>query len=387
MASDDRDHSENGKKGFSGLSSMVSDIDEKRLKPQPSKVTTPPGIESPAPRAVVASAPSQSSSTSTEKIFTPPKASSNSGKKWFIGLGILFGFIWLVSQSGNNSSSSNSSPGSSYQSPTSYSPPVAPEAPKAPSRPSEEIPPSGTGNTLSIAQIRYCLAEDIRLGAAKAVIDNSSSTEVKRFNSLVSDYNSRCGQYRYRRGSLENAKSDIEPFRSAIMDEGRIRFSRSSNSIDNGRRSVEASQDAPPTQNYRSSSDLSAEEQESIEAACSTDKYLNGPAAYNSCVKRQLSALRSAGTRPNLSNLSQEETESIEAACSTDKYLNGAAAYNKCLSRQLKSLQSVGSRPDLSMLNQNELSSIEAACSTDKYINGPAAYNRCLSRQLSMMRR
>jgi len=39
-------------------------------------------------------------------------------------------------------------------------------------------------------------------------------------------------------------------------------------------------------------SDLNAAEKQSIEAVCSTDKYRNGPAAYNQCLNLQLRKLR-----------------------------------------------------------------------------------------------
>jgi len=90
--------------------------------------------------------------------------------------------------------------------------------------------------------------------------------------------------------------------------------------------------------------------------------------------------------RPDLSRLSSPERQSIEAACSTDKYVNGPAAYNRCLNNQLVALERQGGRPDLSRLSTTERNSIEAACSTDKYVNGPAAYNRCLSQQLARLR-
>lgn len=132
---------------------------------------------------------------------------------------------------------------------------------------------------------------------------------------------------------------------------------------------------------------LSSAEQQSIEAACSTDKYVNGPAAYNQCLASQLAAMSGQGARrPDLSRLSSPERQSIEAACSTDKYVNGPAAYNRCLSSQLLALERQGGRPDLSRLSSTERNSIEAACSTDKYVNGPAAYNRCLSQQLARLR-
>src|SRR3546814_6879532 len=85
---------------------------------------------------------------------------------------------------------------------------------------------------------------------------------------------------------------------------------------------------------------LSAAESASLEAACSTDKYVNGPAAYRACVERQKAALAAGVRRPNLSVLSSAEQQSIEAACSTDKYVNGPAAYNECLANQLAAMRS-----------------------------------------------
>ena len=133
-------------------------------------------------------------------------------------------------------------------------------------------------------------------------------------------------------------------------------------------------------------SSLSAPEQQSIESACSNDKYNNGPAAYNRCLGNQLGILRTAPQRPDLSSLSAPERQSIESACSNDKYNNGPAAYNRCLGNQLVLLRSAPRRPDLSNLNDSERQSIESACSNDKYNNGPAAYNRCLLRQLELLK-
>jgi len=132
---------------------------------------------------------------------------------------------------------------------------------------------------------------------------------------------------------------------------------------------------------------LSGPERTSIEAACSIDKYNNGPAAYNRCLQNQLNLLSGAPGRPDLSSLSGPERTSIEAACSIDKYNNGPAAYNRCLQSQLNLLSAAPRRPDLSSLSGPELTSIEAACSIDKYNNGPAAYNRCLARQLAILNR
>jgi len=94
---------------------------------------------------------------------------------------------------------------------------------------------------------------------------------------------------------------------------------------------------------------------------------------------------QSLPTRPDLSRLSVPEQQSIEAACSQAKYLEGPAAYNRCLEDQLARLSRAPRRPDLSRLSGPEEQSIEAACSQAKYLEGPAAYNRCLVNQLGLL--
>src|SRR5580658_9574390 len=85
---------------------------------------------------------------------------------------------------------------------------------------------------------------------------------------------------------------------------------------------------------------------------------------------------------PDLSGLSSEDRTSIEAACSTAKYVGGPASYHDCLQKQLNAVS--GSRfPDLSDLNSEDRKSIEAACSTAKYVGGPASYHDCLQKQLN----
>ena len=314
------------------------------------------------------------------------------------------------------------------------------------------MPPVGQDLVFSTAQIRYCLAEDIRLEGTKSAVNNYIDSDVDRFNAMVADYNSRCGSFRYRSGALESARRDVEPYRSQLQSEGRSRFARSPSTgslstpapprpapdatvqaiqhklnelgyeagtadglMGRGTRSAiiafqqdrglaatgEADQalllqletapaPASPSPAERRPTtapvQLSSAEAASLEAACSTDKYVNGPAAYRACVERQKAALAAEVRRPNLNGLSTAEQQSIEAACSTDKYVNGPAAYNQCLSRQLAAMSGQGSRtPDLSRLSNTERQSIEAACSTDKYVNGPAAYNRCLSTQLAAL--
>ncbi|MBU1357652.1 MAG: peptidoglycan-binding protein [Gammaproteobacteria bacterium] len=143
-----------------------------------------------------------------------------------LGFAAVIGVLWLIGQSDKNTTS----PAQAYSPPAqtatpSYSPP--PAEPLAPSRPQESMPPVGQNQVLSTAQIRYCLAEEIRMDGAKSAINNYIESDVDRFNAMVADYNSRCGNFRYRSGMLENARREIEPYRSQFQSEGRSRFVRS----------------------------------------------------------------------------------------------------------------------------------------------------------------
>jgi hypothetical protein len=215
------------KKGFAGLVSMVSDVD--------SMVAQTARESKPAPRA--APAPAESSRSTDDKepnrpVYQAPAQSSgdSSSGKWVLGIGVVAMLLWLVSQSGDKTSSPTPaftpSGNSSFVASPSPSWQPAPSPPPAPSRPSEERPPVGTNNVLTSSQLRYCVAEKIRLDAAKGVISNYNETHVDRFNEMVADYNGRCGQFRYRSGALESARSEVERFRGVLEADGRARFVR-----------------------------------------------------------------------------------------------------------------------------------------------------------------
>ncbi len=210
-------------KGFAGLSSLVSDVD---TTTPPAAKTEPaasaPSTECPVPPAAQPR-PSQQHQTYQEPA--QPSSSGSSGGKWVLGIAAVIGVLWLIGQSDK----SPTSPAPAYSPPAqtatpSYSPPTKPQAP---SRPQESMPPVGQDLVFSTAQIRYCLAEDIRLEGAKSAVNNYIDSDVDRFNAMVADYNSRCGSFRYRSGALESSRRDIEPYRSQLQSEGRSRFARS----------------------------------------------------------------------------------------------------------------------------------------------------------------
>lgn len=377
---------------------MVSDVDG---------TLVPPARKPQAPKQLDSTGNASATPDSSQRPYqAPPQPTGGSGVgKWLLGVGAVVGVLWLVAQSGDKTLApapaytpsepphSDAAPGPTRQPPAVTPPP--------PSRPAEDRPPVGTGIVLSNSQIRYCVAEDIRMTAAKSVISEYNEADVDRFNGMVADYNSRCSSFKYRRGSLESVRAEVESTRAELEAEGRGRFlqasprsQRKTGTLNLPSRGAVAKDPSDvgialagrPPQDASSeqlvSRELSQSERESLEAACSTDKYVNGPSAYKNCVARQLASLRSQAARPSLDKLSRSERESIEATCSTDKYVNGPAAYNACLTQQLTALSRTSGRPDLSRLSSTELGSIESACSTDKYVNGPAAYNACLARQL-----
>ena len=212
-------------KGFAGLSSLVSDVD----------TTSPPAPK----REPAAAAPSAERSAAPQPQPSQPQryqepsqpSSGSSAGKWLLGIVAVLGvMLWL----GGQFDKTTTSPAPAYSPPAqsaapSYSPPAPPAAP---SRPQESQPPVGQNVVLSTAQIRYCLAEDIRLDGAKSAVNNYIDSDVDRFNAMVADYNSRCSSFKYQtnnrgRNDLNSSQRDIEPFRSQLQSEGSRRFVRS----------------------------------------------------------------------------------------------------------------------------------------------------------------
>jgi peptidoglycan hydrolase-like protein with peptidoglycan-binding domain len=225
---DDVDNKKNQGKGFAGLSSLVSDIDvptpSEPVKTQPQSEPRPTAAETAPPSPPPRPRPQPAPTSSTQPT------SGSSPRKWVLGAAALIGLFWLIGQANKNPSSPSPTytPSAATQAPYSAPPPVA--QPQVPSRPSEEAPPVGQGHSLSIPQIRYCLAEDIRLDGARGAVNNYNDSHVDRFNAMVADYNSRCSNFRYRRGALESARQDIEPYRNDLQSEGRNRFGGASKS-------------------------------------------------------------------------------------------------------------------------------------------------------------
>lgn len=95
---------------------------------------------------------------------------------------------------------------------TTYSPPVserstAAAAPSVSDPYQEDMPPVGTGRSLTRNEVRYCIFQGARLDYIRPMTTNNS--QIDRFNALVGDFNARCGNFRYTPGVLESVEGEV----------------------------------------------------------------------------------------------------------------------------------------------------------------------------------
>ena len=215
---------EEKKRGFAGLSSLASDVDESVPEETRREVETkgPAGAQrkdSPQspPRDSEPKAETGRPRESEQEVIvagtsrTPASGSYRAIWLWgLVGVGFL---IWLLHDIEEDSRRTSAIPSNTQASPSgSYSPS---QAPGSKIRDLEfSKPPVGDSNLLSVAQIRWCLRESIRIEVLREMLRTNS--QVERFNSIVSDYNSRCGSYRYREETLVRAQREVERLRTQI---------------------------------------------------------------------------------------------------------------------------------------------------------------------------
>jgi hypothetical protein len=327
---------------------MVSDVSadiEKAAKAATPKAPEPPPAPPPPPTTPPVTPPPASGGKSN---YSAPGKSGPSWLGWVIA-GVVVLVIWIANSGSGNKTSTPSprSPEPTYLSQAPATPPAS--APVS----DTQKPAVGRNQVLGVAQIRYCKTEKIRIEAFESVINNAFDHEVDRFNGIVNDYNSRCGEFRYRRGDVERVERELSPERESITSKAKSEWVRNSLGLKDSPAPISASKDPLRSGESESQStkapaekskplsmeDLSYAETESIESACNGDRILNGPAAYNRCLAGKLASLKSAPRNIDLSSLSHAETESIESACNGDRILNGPAAYNRCLAGKLRQLR------------------------------------------------
>ncbi len=194
-----------------------------------------PEHETPEPPATPANAGADTASSekpgsadrhAAGSLVASEVSQSRASRRWMIGIAVVIALIWLAAVWNKKavSSAESSSPATNQTSAAGQSP--ASDSPQQTARFTEEPPAVGGKEIFSMPQLRYCLAENIRLDAGKEIVNSHNRADVDRFNVLTADYNERCINLRFRRGSFERAKAEVEQYRPLIEAEGRARFSK-----------------------------------------------------------------------------------------------------------------------------------------------------------------
>lgn len=205
--------SEDKRKGFSGLDFDVTDVEEwlNDVERRISRKKTP-SIEArkyTEDREQQLAQDSSSQKPSSPTAPAPRSTPSETSNVWLWILGFVILATWIASLDSGSSRKSNTPV--RVETPT-----VANSLPDARSLPAMTKPPVGTDHLHSIAEIRWCLAEDIRIEAIRPTANSSS--DIDRFNRIVGNYNGRCSSFRYRDGALERATREIEAVRLQIVE-------------------------------------------------------------------------------------------------------------------------------------------------------------------------
>lgn len=262
-------------RGFAGLSALVSEVDT--MLPTAPKISNvdkaDTSLERPPPTAIAAESPSSSSApkrpwnVEAEHKGKHPTQGKNSALNWkFFGiaLALVSGVLFIVISSDRQATTVTpyipepSDQTQPFDTPIGVADAQPSQPPAASVRPYEEQPPVGRDVVLTTAQIRYCMAEEMRLDGARAIIGQGNGVQISRFNGMVVDYNSRCGQFKYRDGSWAIAVQDTTPFRQQYEEEGRDLFSKKSPSqSESGSNMAEQTPDDESSKPYVPSPDSS----------------------------------------------------------------------------------------------------------------------------------
>jgi uncharacterized protein len=213
------------KKGFAALNSMVSDVE---ATVSANNANRPPNPTEDANTAFVER--SDSLAAGTSPASEPP---SSKTWLWVVPLGFFIALLFILLANTSTSSSSGDEGARSaldtpaaQQSPTPYVPIPTPETPPpvvyaASTQPdrTEMIPPIGVGLELSVAQIRYCLSEKLRIQVWRTRLEAGFGSSLQAFNNSVNDYNARCSNFRYQGNTLTTVRAEVEANRPVLTRE------------------------------------------------------------------------------------------------------------------------------------------------------------------------
>jgi hypothetical protein len=89
----------------------------------------------------------------------------------------------------------------------------------------ETRPPEHAGDrTLSRAELRWCMFNDIRIEAARPDMRGAKQGQLRTFNAAIAEWNAGCRRYRYSRSDRDAVQRQLTERRAALEAEGKARF-------------------------------------------------------------------------------------------------------------------------------------------------------------------
>ncbi|MGO7448852.1 hypothetical protein ACC668_29915 [Rhizobium ruizarguesonis] len=150
-----------------------------------------------------------------------------------VGWGVIIAIIAVpivLSNSKKTSSYSSSTASDTYRSSTtSANKPFTPDYSTTSNNSIHVVPPTpvdtrsevkplpGVGQSLNRSELRYCIFQGKRLDLLRSLAFTDAA--VSSFNALVSDFNGRCANFRYRQNDMDQVKSEAASKTSQFMTE------------------------------------------------------------------------------------------------------------------------------------------------------------------------
>ena len=73
-------------------------------------------------------------------------------------------------------------------------------------------------------QIRYCVAQNMRLSVQNKLVRSEVTQEVNRYNDMLGDYTLPCRNFKYERGELQRVLAALEADRAQIEAQAKIEW-------------------------------------------------------------------------------------------------------------------------------------------------------------------
>jgi hypothetical protein len=196
-----------GDRGFKGLEVLVSELNLARIT---QALETPSSIApSAAPQSNASQRPASSPSRNRDYGRWPQAA-------------LIIGGVIVVAVLAVNSNDNKPSGYSAVPKSTNAAVSTATSRTEHAASPVESIPAAGTDRTLSGSELTYCVAQDARITAVQPQVNHNSDKEIKGFNGLVADFNSRCGSFRYYENEMSQVRALVEGRRDEIAKQAQV---------------------------------------------------------------------------------------------------------------------------------------------------------------------